>query len=310
MPGAYAHITMAFTAASNRGLDMLGLDLSWKSPLAKASQYFMLGAVSPDMPYLDILGGEKAKAWADCMHLKNVAERIRAGVAAVVDLPRASQAKALAWLLGFVEHVVFDVYMHPLVNIIAGGPYGPETKDKHAECEMHQDVYIVKEKFGIGSALDGEIISTMLSTCNLKFEDGKLDADIASVWMAMMSASCQKLYSEDKPDIGDWYEAFMTIMKMLETADVLVSLARHIAKKKIYPKFSGVNHYFINGLKTPGDKVIDYELAFDTARSKVIDFWKIIATAVVSGQKIDCRQMAGWNLDTGKDGSENFVFWG
>jgi hypothetical protein len=285
------------------------LDPSWVSSLAHASQYFMMGAVSPDMPYLDVLGGETAKAWADCMHLRNVAERIRAGVAAVVDLPPASQGKALAWLLGFVEHVVFDVYMHPIVNSIAGGVYSSETKDKHAECEMHQDAYIVKNEFGIRDVLDGDIVSNMLSGANLHFVEDAIDPDIETVWKAMLLESCPDLYRKKEPDIGGWYRAFRQIMEILEGADGLVSVARHIAGSKLYPKFKKINVAFTDQIETPSGEKMKYDMLFDAARWKVVDCWKEIATAVVRGQKIDCHAMSGWNLDSGQDGDGKFVFW-
>ena len=308
MPGAYAHITMAFTSCGSAGLNQLGLKGDWKVMLRENGKYFELGAVSPDLPYLDILEGSEAKQWADAMHLAGVARRIATGVTATGQIPDADvQAKVLAWLLGFVEHVVFDVFMHPVVNVIAGGPYGPDTKAKHRECESHQDVFIVKDQLKINDLLAGEMIST--GVASFLGAHGGLDPDIQSVWDAMLRTSCPCLYAVNKPDIESWYKAFVRILKTLEAGHGLVSLARHVGIDCAYPAFNALNNSYITGIATPAQTSADYIDLFKTARGHVLDVWKVVAAAVIDGQPIDEARFDGWNLDTGEDSSEEKVFW-
>jgi hypothetical protein len=117
MPGAYAHIT-AVNVAKERlekqedfPREALSIAFDWL-------KYIELGAVGPDYPYLDVLDGRTAAAWADAMHWDRTGDRIKVGIWVLSEMPSSpAREKALAWLLGFTAHVLMDVTVHPVVGI-------------------------------------------------------------------------------------------------------------------------------------------------------------------------------------------------
>lgn len=310
MPGAYAHITMAFRSVNPQDLATMGLDTVLAGKLMQQVGYFQLGAVSPDMPYLVGLGDNpEAIAWADCMHQRFVAERIGAGVAAVAALQGDTKIKCLAWLLGFVEHVVFDVFLHPVVNVIAGGEYKESTKARHQECEMHQDVHIVQREFNITDICDGNIVKAVVSNLHAAFSRSAIDDEIRAVWESMLQKSSPDLYTTNKPDIDEWYRSFISKMKMQEGSSVLVPLGRHAGWGLIYPSVASLKNEFLVDLKILPAGTTAYDLLFDAARDKVVAWWGRIVRAVNNQEPYDASWFAGWNLDTGFNSKGKLQFW-
>lgn len=310
MPGAYAHISMASRAVHPDNFKKMGLDTRTAGRLLTQVGFFQLGAISPDMPYLVGWGRDAdATAWADAMHKEVVAERIASGVEGIRRLPADRRDKALAWLLGFVEHVVYDVFMHPIVNAIAGGPYSETTKSRHQLCEMHQDVFIVKEVFSISQALDGKIISAALAGLHALGDSDALAYDIRIVFDHMLQASTPKLYAGNVPIINDWFDAFVKTMKLLEEHDWLVAFGRHVGVKTIYPRYEDLDDSFLHGLETPDGRFLDYSALFDLGYANVLFWWERIIQAVLLDKPFETSRMAGWNLDTGNDAKRTSVFW-
>ncbi|HML56332.1 MAG TPA: zinc dependent phospholipase C family protein [Solidesulfovibrio magneticus] len=305
MPGAYAHIIMSFITSKNAGLEKLELPDDVVDALIDRQRYFELGAISPDMPYLAVLDGEESEVWADAMHLEGVAERIDCGVQKVASLPFDDKMTALAWLLGFVGHVVFDVCMHPVVNIVAGGEYGDATKKEHRTCEMHQDVFIADKKIGMKNLGDGEILETSLKDVCSEEDDDAVNPLIRDVWDAMLKKSTPSLYKMNAPGIDEWYNSFLELMKSIEG---LGRLGRHFGRGLVYPSLGSVSQKYVS-LVTPEGRTVDYEELFDQAQAHILEWWKAVAQAVCLNVRFDARQMCGWNLDTGKDVNGLFVFW-
>lgn len=305
MPGAYAHVIMSFITSGNAGLGKLGLPDEVVDALLQRRRYFELGAVSPDMPYLAVLDGEESEVWADAMHLEGVAERIDCGIKEVAPLPFDDRMTVLAWLLGFVGHIVFDVYMHPVVNIVAGGEYGDTTKKEHRTCEMHQDVFVASKKLGMKILGDGAILETSLKGLCSEEDDDAVNPQIRDVWDAMLRKSTPSLYKINVPDIDDWYNSFLDLMKNIEG---LGRLGRHFGRDVVYPSPENISQKYIT-LINPEGQTVTYETLFDQAQSLVLIWWKAVAQAVCLNAPFDARQMCGWNLDTGKDVNGLFVFW-
>jgi hypothetical protein len=311
MPGAYAHITMAFTAAHPDVFEKLGLDDSDAGNLLQNISFFQLGAVSPDMPYLVGMGSDaRSVAWANCMHHEAVAERIRAGVAQVRSLPGTKRYKCLAWLLGFLEHVVFDVFMHPVVNEIAGGPYSESTKAKHQLSEMHQDVYIVKNKFDIHDITGAGIVNTAIKHLHEAGKDKFIDEDIHSVWDYMLRVSTHKFYTDNTPDINSWYHSFVGKLNLQESHPTLVNIGRHMGVKLIYPALSSLDDAFTKEVPPPKTPKKDYVDLFDAAQEHVVAWWGKTLDAVLKDVPFEETWLQDWNLDTGCDTAKHCVFWG
>lgn len=310
MPGAYAHITLAFESMNPDAFDDLEIYETLIGELLANVGYVELGAISPDMPYLVGTGrNASAIAWADRMHQGDVAARIGAGVEAVSQVPGEKKIKCLAWLLGFVEHIVFDVFLHPVVNLVAGGAYGPKTKEKHQECEKHQDVYIVNKKFKINDLSDAYVVRAVLQNIHGLGNNSAMDDDIKSVFDAMLRVGSPGLYAVNKPDIDRWYSNFVSKMKLQEGSDFLVSIGRHMDIGLVYPAFSAYDRQFVDSLPLPVGGQGHYYALFAEAKGLVLEHWKHVICCVCSGEKFDESLFDGWNLDIGTDGSGNLHFW-
>lgn len=314
MPGAYAHITMAFQSINPFTLRDLDLDEETVGKLMDQLSFFLLGAISPDMPYLVGFGNNtEAIAWADRMHQQNVAERIGVGVNAVANMTGDAQNKCLAWLLGFVEHVVFDVFMHPVVNVIAGGQYSAATKDTHQWCEMNQDVHILLREFGIHDVSNAQIVRAVIKNLHAPFDNNMLDADILQVFDTMLRKADQDLYAYNVPDISHWYESFVTKMSLQEGRVILSGLGRHVGCQLVYPAAAQRNPAYIGPLPVPKNTSLShldtYDALFDHARTLVADYWKKVTGAVIGLHQYDPNWFADWNLDTGECVKRTSQFW-
>lgn len=54
---------------------------------------------------------------------------------------------------------------------------------------------------------------------------------------------------------------------------------------------------------------MDYDDIFNKAIKEVSEAWKIIGDGVFNGDVKYCNYLGDWNLDSGKDSNNNFVFW-
>ena len=84
----------------------------------KFQNFCELGAVSPDLPYLDLLQSN-SKGWANVMHYWKTADIVRAGVswfaARNVEAGDPEALRALAWFFGYSAHVATDPTVHPVL---------------------------------------------------------------------------------------------------------------------------------------------------------------------------------------------------
>ncbi|BAH74834.1 hypothetical protein DMR_13430 [Solidesulfovibrio magneticus RS-1] len=314
MPGAYAHITLASRCVNPSVLGSLELDTETVGKLMQQVGYFQLGAISPDMPYLVGLGTNKqAIAWADRMHWKNVSERIGAGVAAVSNLEGDVQNKCLAWLLGFVEHIIFDVFMHPVVNNIAGGAYSDETKGRHQWCEMNQDVYILMRECLITDISNAKIVEAVIKTLHASCDKCAMDQDVRSVFDEMLRTADSDLYADNVPDIDGWFASFVSKMQIQEGNSILSGIGRHVNWHLVYPAAAQRNQEFLENLPVPENTPLShlrtYDALFDHARSLVNDHWRKVTRAVIGIEPYNPNWFAGWNLDTGEKTEEISQFW-
>ena len=148
MSGGYTHITVAQLAieeARSRRAGLLHDDA--KRALGKWKKFCIVGAVSPDYPYLEILDS-KSTAWADAMHKGRAVTLLRNGVAKIREMPDDNvRQKCMAWLFGYASHVSTDGTIHPVVNLKVGRY--EDHKPEHRSCEMSQDVYVrIPHSFG------------------------------------------------------------------------------------------------------------------------------------------------------------------
>ena len=265
-----------------------------------------MGSVSPDYPYL-ALGDDGAASWADAMHYNHTVEMILSGIKHIHAIDDSTiRSKCIAWLMGYAAHVTTDVTVHPIVQLKVG-PY-QENKKAHRVCEMNQDAYIF-QRLNLGEIGLSEHLDTGICACIE--DDGKLDADIKSLWGTMLNEVYAAMVQNNPPDLDGWHSGFkMVVDNIAEEGYRLLPLARHVAANAghTYPALESIDSQYIENLTTPTG-VEHYDAIFDSAINNVGLVWSEIANALVGSNSPAQRLVGNWNLDTGENENGQLVFW-
>jgi hypothetical protein len=303
MSGGYTHITVAQLAieeARSRREGLLHDDA--KRALGKWKKFCIVGAVSPDYPYLDILDGTST-AWADAMHKAHAVTLLRNGVAKIREIQDENvRQKCMAWLFGYASHVSTDGTIHPVVNLKVGRY--EDHKSEHRSCEMSQDVY-VHGKLNMGALEFNRQISTNVNNTSDENNPDRMDPDVAQLWQDLLMT----VYSGfQPPKIHDWHRAMRTVMKIGESGNVLFPFARHVAANQgwVYP--AAPEPQYIQGLKVPNGSTMDFEDIFQKALNNVLELWGWLALSLQK-QKSPLDTLTSWDLDTGIDENNHLVYW-
>ena len=309
MPGAYAHIT-AVNVARERLEEQEGFPRECLSIVSDWLRFVELGSVGPDYPYLDVVDGKMAAAWADAMHWNRAGDRIKVGIRVLTKMsPSLAREKALAWLLGFTAHVIMDVTVHPMVGIKVG-PY-EENKKAHRTCEMNQDTYIFQTRMNLDIHY-ASYLKAGICRCSDPKDEDKIDPDILYVWKEMFKDVDAALYTTNRPRIDVWHDCFEDIVDHIAESR-LVALARHVAPKaldgNVYPLFEDVDRQYIDNLEVPGNQRMNYDDIFDKGVGNVVRGWTVVASDVLRKTSLAESFLRNWNLDTGEDGYKVKTFW-
>ncbi len=116
MAGTFTHWMVVEDALAKLPSDAKGLKLDL---LPKKRPHVLLGAVSPDLPYLtDPVNDSllKTHSWADRMHYQNTGSFIRHGMENLLFRKGDEFNTCYAWLFGYASHVITDAVIHPVVN--------------------------------------------------------------------------------------------------------------------------------------------------------------------------------------------------
>jgi hypothetical protein len=305
MPGAYAHIAIVNDAQKHTKTHKLRDETA--AILGLYLKYVELGAVAPDYPYLALQKGQGM--WADNMHYTNTATLLRAGVAAVRELPHPQRQRATAWLMGFAAHMTTDMTIHPVVEARVG-PY-IDNKGEHRKCEMHQDAFIFPRILGVGDTGLSEHLSTGIASCNSAADHDQLEETIYATWLAMLGAAYPAEVAIHAPDPSVWHCGFKDVLSVMAKANHLFPFARHAAAglNIAYPKSDGVQDDYIFQLETPEGRM-DYQEIFERARSNVLSVWSGIDFALLDGNSDFLDALEDWNLDNGRSqATQKHVFW-
>jgi hypothetical protein len=320
MAGTYAHLTLVYKLCTDGDLlDRIDtLTPAVKNGLSMFSNFCMLGAVSPDYPYMT-LADPHAFAWANAMHYYKTADFVRRGAERLSSLDHRDPGvqKCIAWLFGYVGHVVTDLCVHPVINLKVG-PYA-QNKLPHRKCEMHQDVYIFNQQ-GLGEIVTlRHVRDRGIASCSAVHDRHKLDPDIAALWghccepVPLTGAALRPEITlpTTPPHLNWWHQMFMVVIdKITGALALLPPLSRHFAEAGAtsYPPVDQLDPQYIESLPTP-EGVQHYDQIFERARQQVIAAWRELGAAL-QGRDPNLFSLANGDLDTGaKDGTDQLVFW-
>ena len=146
MAGPYSHVIACQLASESK---LLSREL--RQLLNQHHCFLLLGSVSPDLPSIWDATPFESEKWSDKMHkgagTNNVVKEAFTELRSVPDTdPR------VAWLFGYVGHMVADVVVHPVVRAVLSGR---SEKNLHQIIEICQDTlcfndikhYALKKEF-------------------------------------------------------------------------------------------------------------------------------------------------------------------
>lgn len=307
MPGGYTHITLAQLAIEEAQHHREGLlHDDAKRALGKWKKFCIVGSISPDYPYLDVLDSHSA-AWADAIHKGHALSLLRNGAIKIRDMvDNNARQKCMAWLFGFASHIAADGTIHPVVNLKVG-PY-EQNKTAHRSCEMSQDVY-AHSKLNMGKLDFNRQISTNVHDTSDVNDADRIDSDIAQLWHDLLI----NIYSVASPHlkppkVHDWHRAMRRMLKIGESGNVLFPYARHIAANQglVYPETPDKDH--IQRLNVPDGSSQDFEEIFQRALNNILELWGSLALSL-QGKPSPLDAQVSWSLDTGIDENNNMVYW-
>ncbi len=304
MAGAYTH--MAIVAEASKSFPP---GQHFGNIIRSYINFLTLGSVSPDIPYLAHLapGGF---AWADIMHYFRTNGIIKNGLhslAASKNKNRDWECQ-LAWLAGFVAHLVGDATIHPIIESIAGPYTDPNSHNRHSECEMIQDVLIFKEIKNL--ELSSAEYTDLLDACRKSPSFDK----VTYFWKVHALINCPFDISFSPERI---IESYFKLLDLADGGNQLASAFRHMGSKYVYRTYTDivrnssdlVNQYYKtitlpNGLA--GSFIKD---GFEYAVKNLVAVWSKIDRALFSTENI-ANIVPNWNLDTGIDQTTGIrTFW-
>jgi hypothetical protein len=312
MAGTFTHWMVAETALDQ--YERLSKKHEYFSKILGNSHFVCLGAVGPDYPYLtELLNGYlKMHSWADRMHYENTGDFIRKGIRNLPEIGTVDFNICLAWLCGFVTHLLTDAVVHPVVQAIVG-TYVFNSED-HRHCEMTQDSWIFYDikSLEIGYA-NYEGLFKMCSDQNDK-KNKKLNPALATFWTKTLKEThptAEKWFEHITPDI--WHDKFLS---RISSATDPIPIFRHYEeeKKLAYKTTSELTaeelERFVEKIKMPDNETGKFkEDVFDKAVNTVVETWnKLFKDIEQSKPENTISYIKNWNLDTGVDEDIQF-FW-
>ncbi len=277
------------------------------------NHFVNLGAVGPDYPYLTDLKSAmlKVHTWADRMHYENTGELVKAAAAGLLNRKDEEFEICLAWLCGFVTHVIADSVVHPVVNAIVG-PYLFNSSE-HRHCEMIQDSFIFREIKNTELRYSDYV--EILGMCSDPDDNERIHPAIKTFWEGALQRSHPggtDRFDRIQPD--EWHENFLSRISVAE--EMPIPVFRHIGEETnlVYKRVEDFDpeerRIFVQEVQLPGGRKGRFrEDVFDKAVAAVVDVWHRLFV------DIEKRNLAGldsyirnWNLDTGVD-EEKIHFW-
>lgn len=313
MPGQFAHICLVNSACTTEGLDSI-VDLmpSVRSALKNYRPFCRLGAVSPDFP--SVVGSTDATGWNSVMHYVRPADFVRCyGIPKILQkaFSTTDARVCIAWLFGYVAHLVADYTIHPIVMELVGPYSNKKNRSAHRQCEMDQDAHIFfnLEKREI---LDTDFLEfTGLADCGIKGNTNKLNPAIKDLW-----TWCLRQYERQETkkyvrlpnsslDPNNWFATYVNVMENIATNSNYFTRLFGVA----YRKSEAVDERYIENLPAPNSsKPMLYDDLYEIMLKNLIVAWTDLAKAL-KYDDANLFTLPNGNLDTGMDDSGKYIYW-
>ncbi len=272
--------------------------------LVAGKDFVMLGSVSPDIPYLShtrimenlLSEGKIADVrWADIMHYYSSKGMVENAVHTLsVTSKNANWYAQLAWLLGYMSHLVADATVHPVVELIVGPCAREASMKEHRICEMTQDVLVIQQaennKVYVGD------YAGLVANCG----DRPEYKAVMEFWSKHLHVSTPMLSS---PNMSSYTNSYLT---MIDLADggTIAKACRHLGIDLAYLRPEDVDtstrsKYYTNvPLPTGKQNASFYDDVFMKAVEHTVLVWMDLYNSLFTKKNIVFR-LPDWNLDTG-----------
>jgi len=286
------------TVAPSLGLVPLPLDLYG---LLNANDcYLCLGLISPDLPAIaDQLWGLR---WSDEMHDGNLRHAVVHVFAELQKL--ACTDAALAWVLGYVGHIVGDVAVHPVVKL-ANDARGGKV---HREVEIVQDSLIFHEQ--TGADLTSAPYLETLKNC-------RLDLTTYNQVLQAWSAGLKTAYPGFDGSCPDWYGTYLAGVHVATTQSAAMASGLHfLLNTYVYRHVKDIDakdraDFYDNVVvpNPPGKRGKFKPDVFDRGVRRLIELWRQMWTCWQTKTSIGAL-IPDWDLNSGKDiATGKLAFW-
>lgn len=314
MAGTFTHWMVVEDALAKLPPDAKAIKLDL---LKKQRPYVLLGAVSPDLPYLKdpmLDSVLKTHGWANRMHYQNTGNFICHGMENLLSLKGEEFKICYAWLFGYASHVITDVVMHPVVNAIVG-PYRFNVTE-HRECEMTQDSLIFawwhKFKKDIKRTKYHRILLDASDRPNKKsyINSRHIKDPVKRFWIETLKENYPAAgdkYDDIKPD--DWFREYVNKINISanpspafrhfgEMADVVYLSAKELAEEK----YAEQKRRYFDNVSIPGGGSDGFISVFRKAVAHVGRVWQRMASDIKRKDFSETSEyLKNWDLDQGLD---------
>ncbi|MBE0645519.1 MAG: zinc dependent phospholipase C family protein [Bacteroidetes bacterium] len=303
MAGAFTHMAIVAEAKAR-----LSPSTEFGNIFRRKLKFVTMGSVSPDIPYLshlELLGVN----WADIMHYHSTNGIVHNGLHTLRVTKDSGEywIEKLAWLAGFVSHLVADATIHPIVEAIVGPCTDPKTMGNHTECEMTQDVLVFETR---NQELRSAEYTDHLLAC-------KRDAAFSAVlefWAEHAKVNCP---SAGTPGTKGMFDRYFLQMDAAEGGYALAAAFRHIGITYAYKSAADLrkdktklNRYFEKVKLPNGGTGAFMTEGFARAVQNTVDIWNKMDRYLFSTDNV-AEIVPNWNLDTGIDQDTNKrTYWG
>jgi hypothetical protein len=313
MPATFAHFLMAREAIERMGAE----DALYSGVLKMKNNFVVMGAAGPDYPYLTdvILYGvlHIGHNWANRMHYENVTRFIGEGVnkLSMMDKKGDQFETCLAWLAGYVSHVIADSFVHPVINRIVNGIY-IFTHEEHGHCELIQDIYIFKK------ITDTDIINAaaqdqktfayldILNDCSDPEDPDKIHPHIRSFWGDLLQAAhphASPYFKDINPD--EWHKNYKARVNFIADARSIFRHVLDIANAPRYVAWTKIGQAerekYTEDCLLPDGSSCSYETLFERTVNLMVSKWKALFSLIDTGGGSLPLLVRDWDLDTGVD---------
>jgi len=284
--------------------------------LSAHADWMFLGAACPDLPYAMLLGGQSD--WANALHYENTNLVIEQGRRAIKPGWRANDRNdraKLAWLMGYLSHIIVDVTIHPVIENIVG-PYRIEAnRVPHRECEKLQDSLLFHELTDGQDITYAEYSDRFDNCAASSFFDG-----IMAFWKQLLIAAYP---GKPRPEPTQWFEYFRRMFDLSDDDGFLVAAFRHsgiverpeavvyMPARELRSNHKAECAKYYSKVKLPGGAKGSFRVdVFGYAVDNLAAAWKALYDDL-EGNLSQPQIAKNWDLDTGItiDGSNELTYW-